>query len=383
MNILFFASDNDKASGAFRSMVRLAYLLHSSYGHKVKVVLSRKGDGIELISDSNIPYKVIRSYNWIVRKDENRGLLFCIIKIIKEVLNSFASLTIKREIVNESIDLVHLNTSWTYIGAKAAKKTNTKFVWHIREFLEEDQNAEIWDKKTGYELIGHSDKIIAISQSIKEKYSKLVDPNKICVIYNGLNVNQFYIPERELFCHKCVRILILGTICEAKGQKELIEACKILYEKGFNNYKVTIVGKGNVEYIQELRKLINSCGLERKIEFSGFSSDTLEKYRENDITCVCSASEAFGRVTVEAMLAGTLVIGANTAATVELIDDNYTGLLYTKGDAQDLASKIEWCFQNVLEAQNIAKNGQQKMKNNMSDDKNAKNVNDVYNSIMT
>ena len=47
-----------------------------------------------------------------------------------------------------------------------------------------------------------------------------------------------------------------------------------------------------------------------------------------DIALVASCSEAFGRVTVEAMLAGMLVIGADVAGTSELICDGVNGILY-------------------------------------------------------
>lgn len=48
---------------------------------------------------------------------------------------------------SRDIDIVHINTSWTYVGALAAKKAKIPFIWHIREFLEEDQDRRIWKRK--------------------------------------------------------------------------------------------------------------------------------------------------------------------------------------------------------------------------------------------
>jgi glycosyltransferase involved in cell wall biosynthesis len=52
--------------------------------------------------------------------------------------------------------------------------------------------------------------------------------------------------------------------------------------------------------------------------------------------------ETFGRVAVEAFAKGTPVIAANVGAIAELVQDGYTGLLFDPGDAQSLASRVDW-----------------------------------------
>ena len=378
MNILMIASDNDKASGAFRSMTRLASLLKNSFDHNLIVVISRKGNGIELLNKEKIPYVYIRSYNWVVKKGAKRRFMDKLCFKTKKAFNIIATYRIRNVIKNNKIDIVHINTSWTYVGATAALKENTKLIWHIREFLEEDQNAEIWDKKFGYDLMNRADRIVAISNSIKDKYDKIVNANKIVVVYNGLNLEDYHVVDRCILTGGIKRLLIVGTVNENKGQKELIDALSFLVEKGYNSFRLSIAGKGNSDYIQKLKNIVEERGLSEKISFLGFVSDVAKLYSENDITCVCSAFEAFGRVTVEAMLGGNLVIGANTAATTELINDYNTGILYQQGDSKSLADRIIWCFDNIEQSQEIAKKGQTFMYNNMSDVMNAEKISKIY-----
>jgi hypothetical protein len=59
-----------------------------------------------------------------------------------------------------------------------------------------------------------------------------------------------------------------------------------------------------------------------------------------DALLMCSRCEALGRVTIEAMLLGKAVIGANTGGTPELITNGVTGLLYQYGDIEDLKRAI-------------------------------------------
>lgn len=52
--------------------------------------------------------------------------------------------------------------------------------------------------------------------------------------------------------------------------------------------------------------------------------------------------EGFPRTIVEAFACGTPVIASRLGAMSEVIEDGVTGLLFTPGDAQDLAAKLRW-----------------------------------------
>lgn len=67
-----------------------------------------------------------------------------------------------------------------------------------------------------------------------------------------------------------------------------------------------------------------------------------------DLELICSRSEAFGRVTIEAMLHSIPVIGANSGGTPELIIDKENGLLFQYGDIDELVDKIETLINNKV-----------------------------------
>jgi glycosyltransferase involved in cell wall biosynthesis len=78
----------------------------------------------------------------------------------------------------------------------------------------------------------------------------------------------------------------------------------------------------------------------------GFSDDPLSLINTVDVMLVCSRREAFGRSTVEGMKLGKPVIGARSGGTTEIVQEGETGLLYTPGDAQELATKIGYLYAN-------------------------------------
>ena len=76
----------------------------------------------------------------------------------------------------------------------------------------------------------------------------------------------------------------------------------------------------------------------------------MNSIRENmGIGIISSYKEAFGRVTIEGMLAGMIMIGANDAATKELISNSFNGYLYTLGNIEELANIIEKILKALLE----------------------------------
>lgn len=380
--ILFIASDNSKSSGAFLSMTQLAKLLMNDFNCEVHVLLQRKGNGVELLNDNNIHYHYVRAFNWIVSLDYKNSLSDRLKKICKEALNSIAVRRCGSIVKKYDIDLIHINTSWTYVGALVAKHTKIPYVWHIREFLEEDQNDQIWDKTYGYKLISDADRIITISKSIYNKYEKLLPSGKMQLIYNGVDAEKFYEKRASTFSEDIINLLITGTVSESKGQWQIIQAIKQLVDQGRTEFHLNIVGSGKEDYVDYLKEIVNDNELNKYITFWGYRQDTEKFYKKMDVACVCSKAEAFGRVTIEAMLSGDLVIGAAAGATVELISDNETGLLYDYGDIEGLADKLLWISQNRATAKEIANAGQNYAFQNMTADKNASNVYHVYEELL-
>ena len=68
--------------------------------------------------------------------------------------------------------------------------------------------------------------------------------------------------------------------------------------------------------------------LENVVIFEGFVENVEEIYDKLDILLMCSRFEAFGRVTVEAMLRRVPVIGFDSGGTSELIENEVTGFKF-------------------------------------------------------
>jgi L-malate glycosyltransferase len=71
---------------------------------------------------------------------------------------------------------------------------------------------------------------------------------------------------------------------------------------------------------------------------------------------ICSCSEGFGRVSLEALKLGVLVIAANTGGTPEIVINGMNGLLYESENIHDLSNKIYFLSNYAsFNKENIAK----------------------------
>ena len=309
MNILFTPSDNNRISGAFLCMVTLIDILQKAYGHDVLVVLPCEGNGKELLDEHGIRNVTVRSYTWTTPIEDKDKPIAVLKDTVKAIISRKNVVLIKRLIRENDIDIVHNNTSWGYVGALAAIETETPLVWHIQEFLEEDQARTIRWQSFGYRLMARSDMALAISESIYEKYRPIIGEDRLRLVLDGIEADKYECQDHELFVDKKVHFLMVGG-GKGKGHRVAIEALMKLIAQGYDDFELVVLGRISQDYEVDLQQLFAGDALAtRHFIFPGSTDDVTSYYRSSDIFLMCSRAEAFGRVTVEAMMGGCLVIG--------------------------------------------------------------------------
>lgn len=388
MKILFVSHENN-LGGATRSMLGIIDELIKDKNNEILVFIpkfneeTKQGKLTTELEIRNIPYIYKRAYWWMYPKENKKRVMKRMVDYIKVFLTYLTSLKAAKIAKKRNIELVHSNSSVSFLGALVARRINSKHIWHIREFGREDHGLEfVLNHKKSIKLMkNNTDKFICISNSIYIKYSKLLGEDKCEMIFNGLDIKQ-KIKEPVYKADKAYNLLISGRIKESKGQLEAISAIKILRDKGYNNLTLYIAGICDDTYIEKLNLYIEDNKIIDNINFCGFVKD-MTKFREKiDIELVCSKMEAFGRVTIEAMLNGNPVIGANTGGTKELIKNRATGLLYEQGNVNDLAKKIEELINDYELRKNIVEKSYSYAKSNFTSKINADRIIKEYRKIL-
>ena len=341
MRVLLIAHEKN-LGGASRSMINLIDALKGKVEFFVVLPYS-EGEVAEELKKRGVYCFYFPMKWWFKHKDSRLKWIYHEIKwhCIDQFINIRTAHFLKKIIKDFSIDLIHTNVSVINVGGLLHRMTGIPHIWHIREFGQEDMDLyPVCSKKKTYGMISESSTVITVSKSLKEKYEGLLDGKIPKVVYNGVGTeNYISLKEKPSVTGREVRFLITGHLSRGKGQSLAIKAADILISEGETDFILYIAGRGDKKSLESLKAYKRNVD---HIVFLG-QVDNMPECRKNmDVELVCSRSEAFGRVTAEAMMSAMPVIGSDSGGTPELIEDGVTGFLFSKGDVSDLAEKMKY-----------------------------------------
>lgn len=365
MKILFVSHEKSR-NGSTVSMVTLIMMLKDLYGYEIDVLLPNHGRAENFLIEKHIPYKIGYYFNDF-RVIGKRKRLF---EIIKNIVNYSAVIRIVKHLKYGQYDYIISNSTAVDVGARIARCRGIKHVYYVREFMEEDFSFEYRNKKRMKQLFESSNKIIFISNVIAKKYISLYKLKNYRVIYNGINMKDYYIKNHVIFRTSILKIVQIGTFHDGKGTKESIELIKLIKDRV--PCQLTLVGEGDKNYVNLLWEYINENNLEKNIKILPYENDIKSVLLNNDILLINSKSEAFGRVTIEGMAGGLLALGRDSGATGEIIEHEFTGMLfYDKKSFLEVMIDIK---NNKEKYREMARQGQAYVLETYSALKNANNV---------
>lgn len=381
MNILYFAHDS-RIGGATLSLLGMIDELRAE--NQIYVVVAiKKGFLVDELRKRNIPVYHRHFFWWMLAPAKTPARTF-IKKMIYKILclhNYLCAYSLKKIIKIKKIDVIHTNSSVINTGGILSFMTGVPHVWHIREFPQEGLGFfSVWkyEKICGF-MNNRSDKAIAISRAIAKKFQDKIAPDKLEIVYNGVNKENKQYKTEIKGKQDIVEYLISGSIVAQKGQEAAIQAVALLVKRGYSNLRLSIAGAGDTS---RLEKLINEENLTDYVSLLGIVKDMPALRKRMDVELVCSAWEAFGRVTVEAMMSSNPVIGSNTGGTPELIQDGVTGYLYQYGNTEELADKMEIFLKCPEEIRRLGDNAYLYAVEEFTAKKNAERILGIYKELV-
>ncbi len=256
-------------------------------------------------------------------------------------------------------DIVVTNTLTIPTAAVAAKVLRIPHIWYLHEFGEKDHGLTFdLGFATSVRLINWlSARIIVNSQALFDEFARSLPARKLRLVYCAADVANGLgdIPRTE---DRPLRLVLVGVMTPSKGQQDAIRAVGLLRKRG-REVRLALVGECSKPDRLRLRELAACVGAEDVIDFIDFTEDRDRYFIQAHAALMCSRSEAFGRVTVEAMKFGLPVIGANSGGTRELIRDGWNGLLYPPGDPAALAERIDRLYGDPALRARLGGNGKE------------------------
>lgn len=192
-----------------------------------------------------------------------------------------------------------------------------------------------------------------------------LDTSNVYLAYHGIDLkriekdvqNKDFKPDKPL-------ILANGRLVKKKGLKYLIEASKMMKDRGLD-FKVLIIGQGPL--YQELVNYVNDLGLSDIVSFVGnnggipidevllytkgasiFAFPSI-KTKEGDV-------DGIANVLFEAGAFSLPVVSTDAGSTGELIVDGVSGLVVPQRDSKSLSEKLEILLKDKELAHKLGEN---------------------------
>ncbi len=379
MNIAIFCHDF-KSSGANLSLVDWLKDADKEKNNFIVVLPRFDKEYYVLLKNAGINNIIVGYFMVITKKLYKLSLIDKIKEIIKKIyallLNNIMYIFIQKKLKKYDVDIIHSNSFSIMAGAKIAKKMHIPHIFHVREFMEEDHQITHYNKKKVKNYCNESYAIF-ISDVIANKYRKIYKFIDSIVLYNKISYDYSYEKKRKFMEDGCCNIIMVGTLSKNKGHIDAIKCIKELNKNNINS-KLFICGSGPCE--ENLKKFVKVNNL-NNIKFLGHQNNVIDLRKNMDIALMCSYSEALGRVTIEAQYYENLIIGADCGCTPYLIDNNNTGLLYSRFKKDDLVNKITECIKDRKKSEKIILNAKSIAIKRFNRDI-SKDITDMYKSII-
>jgi glycosyltransferase involved in cell wall biosynthesis len=212
---------------------------------------------------------------------------------------------------------------------------------------------------------------------------------QVHLAYHGIDVSRFYAPSGEDSRRNGETPLILSVarFCEKKGLEFLIEACRILADRGFH-FQCQIVGYGVLR--DNLEKMIVNLGLQSRVLLPGrMTQDQLAALypRASLFVLPCLVTENGDRdgipnVLIEAMACEVPVISTDVAGVSELVEHQKNGLLVEQRDARALADAMELLLGSPAVRNSLARNGRETALHRFTREASAHRVYGILSSVL-
>ena len=324
-------------------------LITSSFSHKYKQQREISNEPIDKLN-----YKLTTIYEPDYKKNVSLRRFYSHFKMGRNLKKYLNNLKYKPDIIYCAVPSLDV----AKVATKFAKKNNIKFIIDVQDIWPEAfkmvfnipiiSNVIFWPmKKQANYIYKNANNIVAVSETYANRASSVnnIFQHKLST-YLGTDLNHFdecKETNKYVFDDNIIRIAYIGTLGHNYDIKCIIDAIRLLNDKGINNTKFLVMGDGPLK--QEFKNYAKEKNV--NCEFTG----RLPYEEMVGVLCSCdiavnpikgnSACSIINKVGDYAA-AGLPVISTQECEEYRKLVDNYKiGFNCENENSQDVANKLE------------------------------------------
>lgn len=199
-------------------------------------------------------------------------------------------------------------------------------------------------------LIGASalpgvDRVCLISSGARDSFPSWAlkrHESRVRKLPSGRDLSRYHVDVDEHPVGKSLKLLTVCSIDRRKGLHVLVDALKILRERGVD-VELTVVGgthgQKSEAYFEELKSAIADHDV--SVQFVGWQDDVLSFYRQANVFVLASFHEGLPGVLLEAIAAGLPCVTTSAGGSADAIVEGESGFVVPPGQPTALANQLE------------------------------------------
>ena len=228
-------------------------------------------------------------------------------------------------------------------------------------------------------------KVILLSKNLYKDVCKYVDFKDVFICPNGIPETLMKEMPTERHNNE-IHLLFLSNLLISKGILLLLDACKILKEKGFS-FTCDFIGGETTEIdAWSFNENVRKRGLDKIASYRGkkYGKNKSQFFKNADIFVFPTSypNECFPLVLLEAMEYSLPCISTNEGGIANIIEDGKTGYIIPQNDATALAEKIEYLILHHEERNAMGERGREKFKREFVLERFEKRMKDIINNAI-
>ncbi len=299
------------------------------------------------------------------------------------------------------IDLIHANEICELPMALLAKKLfGVPLVVHVRSIQLTDRSY----RRTRWyhrQLRDNVDKVVAIDENVRASLPRDAD---VQVIHNSFTPryaaepDHAYLAQFDKLRPNSLKVGFVGNLHRAKGVGELVQAARIVKDRG-GDVQFLIVGGGTGEEKGLVHTVVKAVGLAQNMQGDfwqsvsemgladdvlalGPTTDIQRVYERMDVVAFPSYFDAPGRPVFEAAFSAVPAIVAVSHPRPDTLADRETGIAIPDPDPEKIADAVMYFERNRDEVRRMGENARRLAERNFSADRNARELLGVYRAVV-
>ncbi|MCP5085028.1 MAG: glycosyltransferase family 4 protein [Alphaproteobacteria bacterium] len=300
--------------------------------------------------------------------------------------------------------VIHANTLQSFHAVVAARRAGIPVVFNVRESENPNTYFDFLPeplRQHAYETYNTADKLVFVSQTTKSGWEKSGQSRGSVVVQNGIDVGRLMTRVygnsrqqsrlRSSIAPDDVVVLSVGTLCERKGQLDILYAISKLPPALLPRLKFYFFGSKPNEYAGIFRSTVESV-----VEATGVEINVLEEsrteadavrvaqaYLSADVFILSSRLESYPRTILEALSFSLPVISTRCFGALEMVEEGKSGYFYDTGDAAELSDRLARLASNDTARREMAKQARERFSQLQSYDQMLDQYQAIYADLMT